>query len=74
MEHLMAMECPSCTLTVAMRKAVSMSTVSGQTKNSVVSLFVGGYKTFKESCMELGLSTDQMRSILDEQYWNATMK
>lgn len=67
------MGCTPCMLTSAMTKAVKLSDASDNTINEVISLFTQGLKTFKETCLELGLKEAQIREILDEEYWNSTM-
>jgi hypothetical protein len=57
-----------------MSKAVKLSDASDERINEVISLFTEGLKTFKETCLELGLNEAQMRECLDEEYWNSTMQ
>lgn len=68
------MVCTPCMLTTAMMKAVKLSDRSSQSIDQIVNIFLDGHKTFKETCLELGLSETQMESLLDKEYWDSTMK
>jgi hypothetical protein len=57
-----------------MRKAVSLSDIPTEKKGQIVHLFINGHKTFKETCLDLGLTEDQLRDILSEDYWDSIME
>lgn len=70
----MGIACTPCALTTAMAKAVKLSDKSDDIIDQAVSAFVDGHKTFKETCLELGLDEKNMEGILDKYYWDSTMK
>ena len=66
--------CSSCMLITAMRKAVELSKLNLDEARSIIIPFTEGMKTFKETALELGLSEDQMKEILNPEYWDELLK
>lgn len=57
-----------------MMAAVKLSDKYDDLIDQVITTFLDGHKTFKETCLELGLSETQMESLLSKEFWGSTMK
>lgn len=60
-------------LTSAMMNAVKLSDKSSEIIDMIINAFIDGHKTFKETCLELGLNEIQMAGLLAKEYWGSTM-
>lgn len=69
------MECSSCTLILALTKAMKKAGLTNvQRYQAIISEFTQGTLSFKEACGKLGISQEIMRQVLDEEFWDRKLK